>query len=54
VTVFDRPLEDGEQAGVFGEIVGLAAQELAESSNDAALGVFYDEGVSKRLPFMCF
>jgi hypothetical protein len=37
-----RKREDGEQAGVLGEVIGLDAQKLAQFGQDAALGVMND------------
>jgi len=45
--VLDGPGQDGEEAGVFGVVVGLNAEELAELGHDAAAGVFNDGAVAR-------
>jgi len=44
--VFDGPLEDAEEAGIFGEVVGLDAEVLAQFGDDLAFGVFDDCAVA--------
>jgi len=44
--VFDGPLEDAEEAGVFGEVVGLDAEVLAQFGDDPAFCVFDDCAVA--------
>ena len=44
--VLEGPLQHRQQAGVFGVVVGLDAQELAQSGDDVALGVLDDRSVA--------
>jgi hypothetical protein len=46
VAVVERVLEAGEEAGVFGEVVGAHAEELAEFGQDRAVVVLDDGSVS--------
>lgn len=46
VAVFQGPGEGGDEAGVFGDIVGFLTDVFAEASEDAAAGVFDDSAVA--------
>jgi hypothetical protein len=46
VVVVERVLEAGEEAGVFGEVVGAHAEELAELGQDGAVVVLDDGSVA--------
>ena len=45
-TVLNGPLEDGDEAGVFGEVVGLTAQVIAEAGYNTALRVFDNRAIA--------
>jgi hypothetical protein len=46
--VLDCPGQDGEEAGVFGVVVGLDAEEFTELGDYAAVGIFYNGAVAGR------
>jgi len=44
--VLDGPLQDTQQTGVLGEVVGLDAEEFTQFGDEAAFGVFDDGAVA--------